>query len=159
MNKREKLCINEQITAMIKYNLYLDDIRIPWDCMTYQTALMPSDRSIYTKLQWVVVRNYEEFVHEIETRFKEGSVPEIISFDHDLADSHYDPAMYGHDEGYPEEFEEKTGNDCAKWFVQFCIDNNIEMPQVAVHSMNPIGAKRILETLRDLARYQAQNGK
>jgi len=144
---------------MTKYNLFLDDIRIPWDCMTYQTPLMPSDRSIYTKLEWVVVRNYEEFVNEIERRYENGEFPEIISFDHDLADSHYDPSMYGHEGDYPEEFAEMTGNDCAKWFVQFCIDKLEKLPQVAVHSMNPIGAKRIFETLRDLERYQERNGK
>lgn len=39
---------------------------------------------------------------------------------------------------------EKTGYDCAKWLIDYCIDNDLELPKkVLVHSMNPTGAENI----------------
>lgn len=58
----------------MKYNLYLDDFRDPRDSGYYL------NNPIYETLEWVVVRNYDEFVKCVE----ENGVPEVISFDHDL---------------------------------------------------------------------------
>jgi hypothetical protein len=41
------------------------------------------------------------------------------------------------------DFEEKTGYDCAKWLVDYCIDNQANLPDYLVHSANPIGKKNI----------------
>jgi hypothetical protein len=141
---------------MKTYNLFLDDIRHPYDCINYRTKLMPENKSMYSQEPWVIVRNYAEFVEEITKRFWQGEFPKLISFDHDLADSHYDPGMY--DGSYPEEFEEKTGKDCAKWLLDFCIERKIAMPDFIVHSMNPIGAQRIQDTLLDWFKYQDKFG-
>lgn len=44
----------------------------------------------------------------------------------------------------PSTFSEKTGYDCAKWLVDYCIDNKLTLPKhVYVHSMNPVGKKNI----------------
>lgn len=58
----------------MSYNLFLDDIRNPSDCIHYMYT------PIYTSVDWVIVRNYNEFVKTIE----EKGLPEIVSFDHDL---------------------------------------------------------------------------
>ena len=137
---------------MKRYNLFLDDIRHPYDCINYRTKLMPENKSMYSQEKWVIVRNYEDFVKTITEKFWTNEFPGLISFDHDLADSHYDPGMYSGE--YPEEFEEKTGNDCAKWLLRFCIEKNVDMPDFIVHSMNPIGAQRIQDTLFDWYKYQ-----
>lgn len=139
---------------MKRYNLFLDDIRHPYDCINYRTKLMPESKAMYSQSAWVIVRDYEEFVKVITEKFEMGEFPELMSFDHDLADSHYDPSMYGHTGEYPETFDEKTGNDCAKWFLDFCIENEMEMPNFIVHSMNPVGAERIQNTLLDWYKYQ-----
>lgn len=38
---------------------------------------------------------------------------------------------------------EKTGYECAKWLVSYCIDNKLKLPSYYVHSMNPVGAENI----------------
>lgn len=49
---------------------------------------------------------------------------------------------------------EKTGYDCAKWLVDFCIDNKLKFPNYQVHSLNPIGSKRIRDYI-ELAKEKA----
>jgi hypothetical protein len=129
------------------YNLFLDDSRIPIDCCQY----MPNP-GIYWDLKWEVCRNYDEFVRKIES---EG-MPDLISFDHDLADEHYNPDMYDGQEIYNrhyDEFKEKTGLDCARWLVDYCMDNNLGLPPYQVHSMNPAGGKNILSLLQNFEKF------
>lgn len=119
------------------YNLFLDDERQPNEC-----TWMNDSR--YTNLKWVVVRSHDEFVRTLSDRFKQNEVPELVSFDHDLAD------VGG-------KVDEKTGNDSAKFLVQWCIDNSINLPECLVHSKNPIGRERIKQTIKDYTRFQTLN--
>jgi len=117
------------------YNLFLDDQRSPKN-VTW-VNLPP--------VQWVVVRNYTEFVKTIT----ENGLPERISFDHDLAEQHY--SLVGRTiEEYRQlesTFTEKTGYDCAKWLVRYCALNKLPIPHYTVHSMNPIGKNNIISLL------------
>ena len=118
------------------YNLFLDDFRMPKDAFEYMKL------PIYISVEWIVVRNYYAFIALIEGK----GIPDIISFDHDLADEHYDPKIV---EGEPYEkiyemFDEKTGYHCAKWLIEYCIDNNEKLPaEIYIHSMNPAGSMNI----------------
>ena len=39
---------------------------------------------------------------------------------------------------------EKTGYHCAKWLIEYCIDNNEKLPaEIYIHSMNPAGSMNI----------------
>ena len=130
-------------------NLFLDDIRDPGDVVSY---LKDTD---YLKLKWEVVRSYEEFTAFVEKKFaKTGSLPDLITFDHDLGNEHY-----SHTSGtIPyEEFREKTGYDCAKWLVDFCIDKNLPLPTYKVHSMNPVGAKNIISYFENFKKHVQTN--
>jgi hypothetical protein len=132
------------------YNLFLDDVRMPSDCLAYMTEPRFGTR------EWVIVRSHDEFVNTVLSQWNDGQFPELVSFDHDLADEHYDPAMYHGTENYNEvakSFVEKTGLDSAKFFVDFCIQVSIQLPECLVHSMNPAGRDRIKETLKDYDRY------
>lgn len=137
------------------YNLFLDDVRMPKDCLAY------TNEPRYGTREWVIVRTHDEFVQEILNRWANDEFPELISFDHDLADEHYDPSMYHSQEGYEitaENFKEKTGYDSAKFFVDFCIQQSIELPECLVHSMNPIGRKKIIEVIHDYDRFYKKFG-
>lgn len=118
------------------YNLFLDDFRMPKDAFEYMKL------PIYISVDWSIVRNYYAFVQIIEGK----GVPDIISFDHDLADEHYDPQIMDgmtYDEIY-DMFQEKTGYHCAKWLIEYCIDNNEKLPaEIYIHSMNPAGSMNI----------------
>jgi hypothetical protein len=111
------------------YNLYLDDFRQPTDSFDYL------GNPIYNKLKWEIVRNYDDFVKIIEER----GVPNTISFDHDLSDEHYK-----HQTVINYDLQEKTGFHCAKWLINYCIDNKKELPTtILIHSMNPAGSLNI----------------
>lgn len=114
----------------MNYNLFLDDIRMPSDVYSY------TFRYMYLDLEWTIVRNFNEF---IQTITKNG-IPEYLSFDHDLANIHYNnqlPINY-------DEYEEKTGYHCAKWLIDYCIDNKLDLPKnIFIHTMNVEGGKNI----------------
>ena len=135
------------------YKLFLDDIREPINAFAYTRW------EEFLKDDWVIVRDYNQFVNVIELQWKENNTfPEIIAFDHDLDDQHYLPQpLWGDDYNkWAEEqnFEEKTGYDCAKWLVDFCIDNDLELPQWYCHSMNPSGRDNINIYLRNFKNKQ-----
>lgn len=110
------------------YKLYLDDIRDPRN--TYPTT---------SNSEWVIARSYDEFVKTIETK----GMPFLISFDHDLGKEHYIGASLGKPIDYSK-YTEKTGMDCVKWLVNYCMDNfAVRFPVCNVHSANPIGAENM----------------
>ena len=128
------------------YNLFLDDFRQPSDAFYY------TYNPIYNKLDWQVVISYIEFVQKIESGFQMyGILPTIISFDHDLADVHYSVENQSNIDY--DSMEEKTGYHCAKWLVDFCMDNNLELPEYLAHSMNTVGRRNILGYLDNYVKF------
>ncbi len=126
------------------YNLFLDDIRIPSDCSTY------INDNRYTELEWDIVRSYDEFTKHIEEMYNEGSFPRLVSFDHDLDHEHYDPSMFVSSEAYENAYKGftiPTGRKAAEYLVNFCREKQIAIPECLVHTMNPAGEIRILNTL------------
>jgi hypothetical protein len=123
--------------------LFLDDIREPKDCTSYMYRRIGHMNPIYLE-DWFVVRNYTEFVDAVSKHINEIT---HVSFDHDLSDEHYDPTMFEGQDKYNQlydNFVEKTGYDCAKWMKMFYDENNVDYPIMFVHSMNPTGAKNII---------------
>jgi len=128
--------------------LFLDDYRIPSDAWSYTY-----DKSYIIK-DWDVVKNYDEFVSYITDYYKNNNeIPDVISFDHDLADIHYIPNSQKGEILY-DQMTEKTGFHCAKWFIEFIIDNKIEkLPEIKVHSMNPVGKENIISLFKTFNKY------
>lgn len=108
--------------------IYLDDVRTPKD---------PN---------WVVVRNYDEFVSVIENEGLENI--DLISLDHDLGDSAMDEYYRNVQPNFLLDYSnitEKTGYDCIKYIVNKLLDNPMETPpNIVVHSANPIGSSNIM---------------
>ena len=104
--------------------LFLDDIRNPIDCLGFKHTII--DKGIYLR-DWEIVRSHAEFVAWIEI----NGLPDLISFDHDL--------------GLTElpECKEQNGLTCAKWLVNYCLDNELPLPECVVHSQNPVGRENI----------------
>lgn len=126
------------------YNLYLDDVRYPQHSHEY------TGRDIYLSEPWKVVRSYKEFVNTI----LELGIPDSVSFDHDLGLEHYEDGNLAYngeiDEIDYSKYKEETGYDCAKWLVEYCMDNNIKtFPDYYVHSMNPVGAQNIISYIEN----------
>lgn len=110
-----------------KIKIYLDDVRTPID----------SD--------WVVVRNYDEFVTLIDSI--NWDQIDCISLDHDLGDTammeYYRNVSPNYTLNY-QNITEKTGLDCAKRLIEICLEKDLKMPQIYVHSANPIGSANIM---------------
>ncbi len=137
----------------MKKILWLDDLRNPFLNIE---KMVPKDEGI---IEWVI--NYEQFVMWIE----KFGLPDLISFDHDLATEHYVPEKYWHDYQLSKEYQdsqnytEKTGMDCAKWLVEYCIENNKALPKYYVHSLNPVGADNIKFLLENFKKQVPVNEK
>lgn len=110
-----------------KLRLYLDDVRTP------------------INTEWIIVRNYEEFVAQINLKGLENF--ELISLDHDLGDTamieYYTNVKNNYNLDY-RNIEEKTGMDCCRFLVAESIHKNIPLPLIYVHSANPIGSANMM---------------
>lgn len=108
--------------------LYLDDVRTPKD------------------ERWEVVRNYDEFKSHILLNGLENY--EVISLDHDLGDEsmyeYYTNVKNNFTLNYDNIVNEKTGMDCAKFLVSKSMEKNIPLPQIYIHSANPIGSANMM---------------
>jgi hypothetical protein len=110
-----------------KKRLYLDDIRTP----------IGDD--------WIIARNYDEFVAQVKLyglgRF------EVISLDHDLGEGamveYYTNVKNNYMLDY-NNIEERTGMDCCRFLVAESMNERIPLPQIYVHSANPIGAANMM---------------
>lgn len=136
----------------MKTLLWLDDIRNPFLNLE---GKVPEGCA---KIIWA--RSYDEFTELIEL----FGLPDVISFDHDLADEHYTPSQYWDSyeasKAYQEsrEYLEKTGYDCTKWLVDYCADREHTLPRCYVHSANPVGADNIKAYLNNYIKRKAIEG-
>lgn len=127
-----------------KLSLYLDDVRTPTD------------------KNWLVVRNYDEFVAEIMKNGIESF--EVISLDHDLGDSAMQEYFNNVQNNYTLNYEninEKTGLDCAKWLVSHYMgkykqNDPFVFPTVYTHSANPIGSANIMGYINNFLKNMRQ---
>lgn len=127
----------------MKQLLFLDDRRVPTDCISYM-GVRGVNPAIYSE-EWIIVRSYGEFVRWVTN----NGMPDFISFDHDLGDVPELKASIDFEDWYSVgEERELTGMDCAKWLVEYCMDYNHRLPDFAVHSDNPGGRENISGLLK-----------
>ena len=112
----------------MKTLLWLDDARNPFkDNWISNYAIRYENENI------VWVKNYNEYVDYITT----NNMPDMIAFDHDLGEA-----------------VDKNGFDCAKWLVEYCMDNNIKLPRWTIQSANPVGKENINKLLINYKKYE-----
>lgn len=110
-----------------KVKIYLDDVRIP------------------TEDDWLVAKDYHEFVSLIET-YGLNNI-ELISLDHDLGDTAMVEYYNNVKDNYTLDYgniREMTGYDCCKFLVDYSMDNSVPLPLIRVHSANPIGSHNMM---------------
>lgn len=133
---------------MTKTLLWLDDYRDPLDTKIDWMAFSPIGRNV--DVVWVT--SFQEFCDQIMIY----GLPDGICFDHDLADEHYD--IYSNTDLTLEEYyhtndREMTGYDCAKWLVEYCLDNSKKIPPYAIQSANPVGKENIDKLLKSFIAF------
>ena len=132
-----------------KLKLYLDDQRTP------------------KEENWIVVRNYDQFVETVLKHRLDSF--DVVSLDHDLGDTAMDEYYNNVQPNYTinyDNIKEKTGLDCAKWMIGHYFENynpyeknhKFVFPTVYVHSANPIGAHNIMGYVNNFLKnvYQQQ---
>lgn len=99
--------------------IWLDDIRNPYknDWLVFSPIEHP--------FETIWVKSYDEFTDWIT----KNGLPDGICYDHDLGDNRKE--------------EIKSGMDCAKWLVEYCLDNNLKLPPYNIQSANPAGKENI----------------
>lgn len=121
---------------MFKLRLFLDDVRTPIES------------------RWIIARNYDEFVKIINQEGLDNF--DIISLDHDLGDSamrEFYNNVYVNNELDYNNITEKTGFDCAKFLIELSMNSGIELPQIYVHSANPIGSVNIIKLINNWLKF------
>ena len=112
--------------------IWLDDKRNPF-IGDWLEKFSPVDLSKLNEVIWI--KSYDEFVSNILV----NGLPAAICFDHDLGD-------------YKGE-EEKTGYDCAKFVVDYCISNDCITPYHSVQSDNPPGKENIDKLMQNYVKF------
>jgi hypothetical protein len=134
--------------------IYLDDVRTP------------------VNKDWIVVRDYNEFVKKV---LELGlSNINLISLDHDLGDTAMSEYFKNVSPNYELNYDnitEKTGLDCVKWLINYFYDENpkrvkmsrldkknypIKFPEVVVHSANPIGSANMMGYINNFLMNEAE---
>lgn len=124
----------------MKTLLWLDDIRNPNDKCTEGTKSWVNTFSpIKAPFKVIWAKSYKEFIYWID----KNGLPDAICFDHDLAD-------------WAGPHKEMTGMDCAKWLVDYALDNNLALPLYNIQSSNPAGKANIAGLLTSYNKQYAK---
>tara|TARA_R110000796_G_scaffold159388_3_gene276165 strand:- start:866 stop:1249 length:384 start_codon:yes stop_codon:yes gene_type:complete len=117
----------------MKNLLWLDDVRDPYENDGDWLVFSPISRPY--NVVWV--KTYQEFVEWIQ----ENGIPDGICFDHDLGWDEHDT-------------ETPSGFDCAKWLVDYCLDNNTDFPKYNIQSANPVGKDNINGIIQSFRKFK-----
>ncbi len=132
----------------MKRLLWLDDTRNPLedDWLVFSPIEQPF------KVFWL--KSYYEFVDWITAY----GLPDAICFDHDLGDN-FELREKGQFEHWFNVVEnrEYTGKDCANWLVDYCLDNNLDLPKYNIQSANPVGKENIKSLLENFQKFKDNN--
>lgn len=127
----------------MKILLWLDDVRDPMGFNDVGDSWLIFS-PIENPYEVVWVKDYHEFVKWIET----NGLPDGICFDHDLGyEYHYTNTDLEKNDGYVINYDdykkELSGYHCAKWLVDYCLDNNCKLPAYNIQSQNTVGKDNI----------------
>jgi len=135
----------------MKKLLWLDDLRNPFIADWFWLSQY-APQFAYGEGETIWVKSYSEFVEWIGI----NGLPDMIAFDHDLGeDIATDKVSNGMSKRQARRQKRETisGFECAKWLVDYCIDNEIELPQWTVQSANPVGRDNINGLLNNYRKH------
>ena len=120
-------------------NIFIDDERMPGDVTWVAIPQLPEGES------WRIVRSHADLLHALADAKHHKTPIKRITFDHDLG--------FGH--GLSDK-NTLNGNHCANEVCNVIVDEGWPIPEYTVHSLNPVGAEKIMRTMNDLQRYKEQ---
>ncbi len=147
-----KSCLGKKKMEKNTTLLWLDDLRNPLEGKWIEDFAPEFKHS--GSIIWVL--NYEEFIEWI----RKNGLPQKICFDHDLGeDVAIKLVSKGVNKKKAREFKKlaKSGYDCAKWLVDYCIDHDLQIPDWNVQSANPVGKENINGLLNNAKKHLDKN--
>jgi hypothetical protein len=147
-----KECRDKIKESKSKNLLWLDDLRNPFEGKWIEEFAPEYLNS--GSIIWVL--NYEEFIEWI----RKNGLPQKICFDHDLGeDVAIKLVSKGVNKKKAREVKKlaKSGYDCAKWLVDYCIDHDLQIPDWNIQSANPVGKENINGLLINAKNHLAKN--
>ena len=130
--------------------LWLDDIRDPFENNGEWLVFSPLFGGDYDTI-WV--KSFDEFVKWIN----DNGLPDGVCFDHDLGE---DVAIELVNKGTNKKVARKvkkelpSGYDCAKFLVNYCLINDLDLPLYNIQSANPVGKDNINGLLQNYIRHR-----
>jgi hypothetical protein len=128
--------------------LWLDDLRNPSEQEWIRSYAPEFEFS--GEITWV--KSYDEF----KSWIKKNGLPDKICFDHDLGE---EVARKNVENGMGKKKARelkklaKSGFECAKWLVDYCIDNKFQIPEWNIQSANPVGKENINGLLNNAKKH------
>jgi hypothetical protein len=124
-------------------NIFLDDERLPKDVKWIELPLV----------EWTISRNYYDFVKLVQNEW-----PKIISFDHDLGPKSYNELFKNNMQSfnYDNLNGEKTGYDCLRFLIGKAVELNRVLPEIYIHTMNPIGRDNMMALIANYNKHIKQ---
>lgn len=113
--------------------LWIDDIRNPMDPI-WQKWIKANFGTNDFDITWL--KSYDEVVNFVN----KFGIPSNVSFDHDLGDIDNPTG-------------EKTGYDCVKFMVNYCMDNDMEFPNYRIQSDNGPGRENMDKYIQNFKKY------
>jgi len=134
----------------MKTLLWLDDIRSPFENDGSWLVFSPIEQPF--EVIWV--KTYDEFTKWIT----DNGLPTAICFDHDLgkdiALANIKSGMSKREAKRIRRNSTKTGKDCANWLVEYCMDNEKDLPLYNIQSANPVGKENIDGLLKNFLKFK-----
>ena len=133
--------------------LWLDDLRDPYQGYWLEEY---AEDFIGNEMGVIWVKSYYDFIGWI----KKNGLPTMIAFDHDLGE---DLAIALVKKGMVKrkareiKQQEKTGYDCAKWVVDYCMENDVDFPEYTIQSANPVGKENIDKLIKNFKKFRGQD--
>ena len=115
--------------------LWLDDIRDPASTDVDWLGMYSPIGKYEAYVVWI--KSYDEFVSFILS----NGLPSAICFDYDLSKAPNNEISG--QETMCDKVEAKTGLDCAKWLVEYCNEQGIDIPPYGIQTSNLEGKMKI----------------
>ena len=136
----------------MKKLIWLDDTRNPFDNNGSWLVFSPIEQPYCV----VWCKKYDDFLEEIVY----NGMPDAICFDHDLGmEIVLEARSFGMSKRKSRELkkEAKSGYDCAKWLVDYCMEKSLNLPKWNIQSQNPVGAENIRGILLNFEKFKNIN--
>lgn len=106
---------------------------------------------------WIVCQHPNDFCDYI----RKHPLPDMISLNHDFADEHYidfaNHQAIGIEAINYDKFKVATGLHLMRWLIHWCMENDLDLPVINVHSENTLGTANMVQEANAYYKHRGQS--